>query len=361
MEYEKGRKCPEWLEKAVFYQIYPQSFKDSNGDGIGDFGGIVEKLDYIRELGCTALWLNPCFMSPFMDGGYDISDYFRTAPRYGTNEDLKRLFEEVHRRGMHILLDLVPGHTSVEHPWFKESCRAEKNAFTDRYVWTDSIWEEPEGGSCIRGISERDGSCVVNYFSHQPALNYGYYKPDPAKPWQQPTDGEGPEATVRAMMEVMRFWLKLGCDGFRADMAGSLVKCDREGLGTIGVWQKIRRSWTRNFRRPSWFLSGESRIKASSAVSIWIFSSISSPPITMTCSAASTPSSGDRGTRRRLWRNTKKAGRSQEGGDSSASHPAITIWTVWQGGFRETVWSSPSPFSSPCRERPSSITGMRLA
>lgn len=181
MEYEKGRKCPEWLEKAVFYQIYPQSFKDSNGDGIGDFGGIVEKLDYIRELGCTALWLNPCFMSPFMDGGYDISDYFRTAPRYGTNEDLKRLFEEVHRRGMHILLDLVPGHTSVEHPWFKESCRAEKNAFTDRYVWTDSIWEEPEGGSCIRGISERDGSCVVNYFSHQPALNYGYYKPDPAK------------------------------------------------------------------------------------------------------------------------------------------------------------------------------------
>ena len=201
----------------------------------------MEKLDYIRELGCTALWLNPCFMSPFMDGGYDISDYFRTAPRYGTNEDLKRLFEEVHRRGMHILLDLVPGHTSVEHPWFKESCRAEKNAFTDRYVWTDSIWEEPEGGSCIRGISERDGSCVVNYFSHQPALNYGYYKPDPAKPWQQPTDGEGPEATVRAMMEVMRFWLKLGCDGFRADMAGSLVKCDREGLGTIGVWQKIRR------------------------------------------------------------------------------------------------------------------------
>lgn len=241
MEYEKGRKCPEWLEKAVFYQIYPQSFKDSNGDGIGDFGGIMEKLDYIRELGCTALWLNPCFMSPFMDGGYDISDYFRTAPRYGTNEDLKRLFEEVHKRGMHILLDLVPGHTSVEHPWFKESCRAEKNAFTDRYVWTDSIWEEPERGSCIRGISERDGSCVVNYFSHQPALNYGYYKPDPAKPWQQPTDGEGPEATVRAMMEVMRFWLKLGCDGFRADMAGSLVKCDREGLGTIGVWQKIRR------------------------------------------------------------------------------------------------------------------------
>ena len=170
MEYEKGRKCPEWLEKAVFYQIYPQSFKDSNGDGIGDFGGIVEKLDYIRELGCTALWLNPCFMSPFMDGGYDISDYFRTAPRYGTNEDLKRLFEEVHRRGMHILLDLVPGHTSVEHPWFKESCRAEKNAFTDRYVWTDSIWEEPEeaASSTISPTSRRSITDITSRTRQSP-------------------------------------------------------------------------------------------------------------------------------------------------------------------------------------------------
>lgn len=231
---------PNWLDRAVFYEIYPQSFKDTNADGIGDFGGIIEKLDYIKELGCTALWLNPCFASPFGDAGYDVSDYYRAAPRYGTNEDLKRLFDEVHKRDMHILLDLVPGHTSVEHPWFKESMKAEKNEFTDRYVWTDSVWEEPTGYGSLRGISDRDGSCAVNFFSHQPALNYGYYKPDPAKKWQQPMDAEGPQATLAALKDIMRFWLGLGCDGFRVDMAGSLVKGDEDGKGTIALWKNIR-------------------------------------------------------------------------------------------------------------------------
>ena len=122
----------KWLENAVFYEIYPQSFKDTNADGIGDFDGIIEKLDYIKDLGCNAIWMNPCFKSPFGDAGYDVSDYYEAAPRYGTNEDLKRLFEEVHKRDMHILLDLVPGHTSVEHKWFKESMKAEKNQYTDR-------------------------------------------------------------------------------------------------------------------------------------------------------------------------------------------------------------------------------------
>lgn len=123
---------------------------------------------------------------------------------------------------MHILLDLVPGHTSVQHEWFKQSMKAEKNEFTDRYVWTDNIWESPEGMGCIRGISDRDGSCAVNFFSHQPALNYGYYKPE--RPWQQAMDDEGPKATLEAMKDVMRFWLQMGADGFRVDMAGSLVK-----------------------------------------------------------------------------------------------------------------------------------------
>ena len=105
-----------WLNKAVFYEIYPQSFCDSNGDGIGDLQGIIRKLDEIQALGCTAIWLNPCFLSPFGDAGYDVSDYFRIAPRYGTNADMQQLIEAVHLRGMRILLDLVPGHTSVEHP-----------------------------------------------------------------------------------------------------------------------------------------------------------------------------------------------------------------------------------------------------
>lgn len=231
---------PEWLDTAVFYEIYPQSFCDSNGDGIGDFNGIIGKLDYIKELGCNALWLNPCFASPFGDAGYDISDYYSAAPRYGTNEDLKRLFNEVHKRGMHILLDLVPGHTSVEHKWFKESMKAERNEYTDRYVWTDSIWEEPQGMGCIRGISERDGSCAVNFFSHQPALNYGFYKPDPDKKWQQSMDSEGARATLEALKNIMRFWLGMGCDGFRVDMAGSLVKHDEDGKGTIKLWQNVR-------------------------------------------------------------------------------------------------------------------------
>lgn len=229
---------PAWLDNAIFYEIYPQSFMDTNADGIGDFQGIIEKLDYIQTLGCNAIWLNPCFESPFGDAGYDVADYYKAAPRYGTNADLKRVFEAVHERGMHILLDLVPGHTSVDHKWFKESMKAEKNEYTDRYVWTDNIWEAPTGYGCIRGISDRDGSCMVNFFSHQPALNYGFYKPE--KPWQQPMDAEGPKATIKELMNIMSFWLSLGCDGFRVDMAGSLVKNDEDGKGTIQLWKEIR-------------------------------------------------------------------------------------------------------------------------
>lgn len=234
------KTCPKWLNDAIFYEIYPQSFKDTNADGIGDFEGIISKLGYIADLGCNAIWLNPCFASPFGDAGYDVADYYKAAPRYGTNEDLRRLFEEAHRRGMHILLDLVPGHTSVEHAWFKQSMRSAQNEYTDRYVWTDSVWKSPEGYGCLRGISARDGSCMVNFFSCQPALNYGYYQPDPAEGWQQPTDAPGPQATIRAMIGVMRFWLQMGCDGFRVDMAGSLVKDDPEALGTMGVWRQVR-------------------------------------------------------------------------------------------------------------------------
>ena len=239
----------KWLDNAIFYEIYPQSFKDTNGDGIGDFQGIIEKLDYIRELGCNALWIHPCFLSPFGDAGYDVADYCRVAPRYGTNEDLKQLFEEAHKKGIHVLLDLVPGHTSIEHPWFIESMKADKNPYTDRYIWTDNVWESPEvsfGGS-LRGISERVGAVAVNFFSNQPALNYGFYQPDLDKPWQQSIDDEGPQATIAAMEDVMRFWLGMGCDGFRVDMAESLVKNDPEKKGTIRVWKQIREFLDKEF------------------------------------------------------------------------------------------------------------------
>ena len=123
---------PAWLKDAVFYEIYPQSFCDSNADGIGDFEGIISKLDYIRELGCNAVWMNPCFDSPFKDAGYDVRDYKKTAARYGTNDDLVRLFEEAHARGIKVILDLVPGHTSEEHEWFRRSKEAQQNEYWDR-------------------------------------------------------------------------------------------------------------------------------------------------------------------------------------------------------------------------------------
>lgn len=236
---------PKWLDNAVFYEIYPQSFQDTNADGIGDFQGIIRRLDYIGELGCNAIWINPCFLSPFGDAGYDVADYYTAAPRYGTNEDLKELFTEAHKRGIHVLLDLVPGHTSVEHKWFRESMKAEKNEYTDRYIWTGNVWESPENMGCLRGISPRDGAAALNFFSMQPALNYGYYKI--TRPWQQSPEDEGPKATLNAMLDVIRFWLSMGCDGFRVDMAGSLVKNDDEGKGTIALWNKVRAILDRDF------------------------------------------------------------------------------------------------------------------
>lgn len=231
----------EWLKNAVFYEIYPQSFKDTNADGIGDFNGIIEKLDYIKDMGFTAIWMNPCYASPFSDAGYDVEDYYTVAPRYGTNEDIKRLFDEVHDRGMHIILDLVPGHTAITCEWFKESMKAEKNEYSGRYVWTDAVWKNcnniPGISGTIRGISDRDGSCGVNYYSTQPALNYGFAKI--TESWQSAVNSDDAMSTREEMLNVIRFWLKMGCDGFRVDMAGSLVKNDEGQKETIKLWQDL--------------------------------------------------------------------------------------------------------------------------
>lgn len=229
---------PEWLKKAIFYEIYPQSYMDSDGDGIGDFNGIIEKLDYIKELGCNAIWMNPCYDSPFRDAGYDVRDYKKAAARYGTNEELRELFAQVHRRGMHILLDLVPGHTSEEHPWFVESGKEEKNPYSDRYIWTDSWLQRAEGLSYIAGERERNGAYIINFFKCQPALNYGFL--NPGEHWQKPIDHPACLATRDAMVDVMCYWLEMGCDGFRVDMADSLVKNDDEvKSGTCLVWNDM--------------------------------------------------------------------------------------------------------------------------
>ena len=238
---------PSWVPSAVFYEIYPQSFQDTNGDGIGDLEGIIQRLDYIASLGCNAIWLNPCFVSPFGDAGYDVSDFCAVAPRYGTNDDLVRLFREARARGIKVCLDLVAGHTSWEHPWFQASCRAEVNPYTNWYVWTDSVWDHGEGGYFVRGHGERSGNFLANFFYFQPALNYGYAHPDPAKPWQLPVTHPDVQAVRAELFRILRFWLDLGADGFRVDMAGSLVKNDPDHRETIRLWREVRAMFDRDY------------------------------------------------------------------------------------------------------------------
>lgn len=236
---------PKWLDSAVFYEIYPQSFQDSNADGIGDIPGIIQRLDYIHNLGCNALWINPCFDSPFKDAGYDVRDYTMVAPRYGTNDDLVALFDEAHKRGMHVLLDLVPGHTSEEHAWFKASAQPDEHdrtvggeSVSERYIWTNMWIANGDGLPFIGGETERDGTYILNFFKCQPALNYGFAHPK--REWQKPALGPDAIATCDAMIDVMRFWLSRGADGFRVDMADSLVKQDDDGKPfTIKTWQYI--------------------------------------------------------------------------------------------------------------------------
>lgn len=231
---------PAWLTNARFYEIYPQSFYDTNGDGIGDLNGITAKLDYIRELGFNAIWINPCFVSPFKDAGYDVADYYKIAPRYGTNDDLYHLVEQAHVRNMHVILDLVPGHTSDKCKWFVQSKKPQRNAYSDRYVWTKSAWHRPNGYTWVAGEADRDGCYMLNFFNCQPALNYGFNvitEPE----WQMSYTDERVQDTLNEMMNVMRFWLSHGVDGFRVDMADSLVKNDEDKTATASLWRKVRK------------------------------------------------------------------------------------------------------------------------
>ena len=228
-----------WIKDAIFYEIYPQSFFDSNGDGIGDLQGIIQKLDYVKSLGCNAIWMNPCFDSPFKDAGYDVRNYKLVAPRYGTNEDLRELFRVAHEKDIRILLDLVPGHTSEENPWFLESSQAEENSLSSRYIWTDNAFARGDGMPFIGGETPRNGTYIINFFKSQPALNYGYREIREPR-WQMPINHPACLATREAMKDIMRFWLDMGCDGFRVDMADSLVKNDGEDkLATMEVWKDI--------------------------------------------------------------------------------------------------------------------------
>jgi len=218
-------KCPAWLNNAVFYQIYPQTFYDSNGDGIGDLEGIIEKLDYVKSLGVDGFWINPYFESTFHDAGYDVTDYYKVAPRYGTNADAKRMFDEAKKRGLKIIFDYVISYTSIDHPWFQESAKQEKNKYSNWYIWTDNTWVNPPEeykDSFIKGYSRRNGQFMRNFYWNQPALNFGFAKCD--KPWMLPIDHPDVLELQKELKKVLRFWMDMGASGFRADMAGALVK-----------------------------------------------------------------------------------------------------------------------------------------
>jgi len=232
--------CPAWVHNAVVYQIYPQTFYDSNGDGIGDLPGIIQKLDYVKSLGVDAIWINPFFDSPFNDAGYDIRDYYKIAPRYGTNDDARRLFAEAHKRGLKVLFDYVISYTAIDNPWFVASCEQTPSRTSNWFIWTDNIWKSEFGEGWVHGYGHRNGNFLSNFFWSEPALNYGYAQPDPKKPWQLPTNHPDVLALRAEMKKVMRFWLDLGADGFRADMASALVKGFGDHRATNEYWHEVR-------------------------------------------------------------------------------------------------------------------------
>lgn len=240
----------KWWQTAVFYQIYPRSFADGDGDGIGDFQGIIGKLDYLQQLGIDAIWLSPHYPSPQFDVGYDIADYIGVDPTYGTLDDFKRFLDGAHQRGMRVILDLVLNHTSDQHPWFIESRSSKDNAKSDWYVWQDgrspqqppNNWYSHFGGSAWTYEPARDQYYYHFFFKEQPDLN-----------WRNPQ-------LKQAMFDAIRFWLDLGVDGYRLDAIDTIFEHphlpDHESeytqvelyqLGqaaqTEADHQKVRRAW----------------------------------------------------------------------------------------------------------------------
>lgn len=224
------------LSNSIIYTVYPTSFYDSNGDGIGDLKGITEKLEYIKQFG-DIVWVNPVFKSPFRDGGYDVSDYYAIDERFGTMEDAQELFARAHELGMKVLFDLVVGHTSDEHKWFQESQKHEPNEYSDYYIWTNDVYGTTGPYRHISGNSERNGNYILNYYCFQPALNFGFA--EKKYPWQNHYLDAPCLRIHEEVIRIIRFWMEKGVDGFRVDMAPSIVKEDVEGKYSCEIWTKI--------------------------------------------------------------------------------------------------------------------------
>ena len=207
-------KMKNWWKDAVVYQIYPRSFKDSNGDGFGDLKGIIEKLDYLKELGIDVIWLSPVFDSPQDDNGYDIRDYRSIYAGFGSNEDMEELINSAHERNIKIVLDLVVNHTSDEHAWFVESRKSKDNEYSDYYIWKNpkedgsepNNWGSSFCGSAWEYCEERGQYYLHFYSKKQPDLN-----------WENPK-------VRQEVYDIMKFWMEKGADGWRMDVIASISK-----------------------------------------------------------------------------------------------------------------------------------------
>ena len=202
-----------WWKEAVVYQIYPRSFMDSNGDGIGDINGITSRLDYLKELGVDVLWLSPVYQSPNDDNGYDISDYQAIMEEFGTMEDFDRMLEGIHARGMKLVMDLVVNHTSDEHPWFVESRKSKDNPYRDYYIWREGKdGKEPNNwGSCFSGSAWEYDKTTDMYYLHL------FSKKQPDLNWDNPKVRD-------EVFQMMNWWCEKGIDGFRMDVISLISK-----------------------------------------------------------------------------------------------------------------------------------------
>lgn len=207
----------KWWQRGVIYQVYPRSFQDTNDDGVGDLDGILERLDHLVDLGADAAWISPIYPSPMADFGYDVSNYCDIAPVFGSLIDFDRLIGAAHARGLKIILDFVPNHTSDQHPWFRQSRSSRRDPYRDWYIWKDPT---PGGGVPNNWLSHFGGpawewdSGTRQYYYHS------FLKEQPDLNWRNP-------AVKQAMYDVLRFWLGRGVDGFRVDVMWLLIKDDQ--------------------------------------------------------------------------------------------------------------------------------------
>ena len=243
-----------WWQQGIIYHIYPRSFQDTDGDGVGDLPGITRRLDYLTWLGVDAIWISPIYPSPMADFGYDVSDYTDIHPLFGTMSDFEALIEAAHARGLRVILDLVPNHTSDQHPWFREARASRDNPKRDWYIWRDPA---PDGGppnnwlSKFGGVAWTYDDTTGQYYLHsflpqQPDLN-----------WHNPDVRE-------AIFDVMRFWFEKGVDGFRVDVADHLLKDPwlrdnppnpawREGMDPLARFVEVyNKSFVENHRAARW-------------------------------------------------------------------------------------------------------------